>query len=426
MHGARWLVLLSLTACGSSVAVDEGDSGSDTEPGSTTAHDDTSSDSSGVTTADPSGPAASSSSGDPSSEGDGADGSSSGGVAQGWCLRGEPVVLPGRYDSRSLRPDSDDNGRDEWWIQEPHWDPVTREGSTTLEIYEHQRGAFELRATTLLSGSVLHVGDVDGDGRPDAILRAWDDPQVWWQRGLDDFEFESTAQPFEAVSPSAHYADVDGDGSLDAVGDPEGFGSLELFLGDGAGGFESAGELDVGGRRIEAVFPGSRAQEKLLHFEQEVLGFGSDTSLLWLTNVVPGGTVDVVASIGDLDFAPVVLAEVDGDGVADVLGRDERMNVMTWLRSSGTQYEEVVLARGIRGLVAGPWTEPGAADALAWGESVRLYQPSGDGWVGTDVQTDPGFEVSGNHVPLHADDDGLHELLQIGQTHSLWRVEPCD
>ena len=357
--------------------------------------------------------------------GDRASSSSSGGEPQ-WCLHGESVVLPEEYDRGSIRPDTNGDGRDEWWTTTPVWDAVAREGSTRFTVHELENQKFELQSDLVLFGSLLTLGDVDGDGTPDVALQAWNDPEAWWQRGLGDFTFETTQRPFAAPPRVRLYAEVNGDGLLDVLEQQSWMDAhLSLRLGDGAGGFVVSSTIGGGEHTLVEVFPGSTGSEKLLRFQFPFAGTQEEESFFQLVDVTPAGEITVKASATALGFLPTVIADVNGDGISDILGGGPYGS--RWMRSDGDRYEEEVLGREVRGIIPGPWTDPRATDALVWDETLRLYEPADNTWRRVEtVQTSPGFEWHARHLPLLADDDGRRDFLQIGDTHSLWRFERCD
>ena len=349
-----------------------------------------------------------------------------GGGPARWCLVGESILLPEAFEEGAIRPDTDGNGRDEWWKSEALWDPIARVGSTRFSVYELEGLAFEPRAELVLGGMLIVAGDVDGDGLVDLALSRWDEPQAWWQRGLDDFTFEATQRPFEAPNYHTRYADLDGDGRLDRLDKENGITvPLRLSLGDGTGAFTEATTIGGGEHALVEVIAGARNNEKLLRFQSPFAGTQETESFFQLVDVSANGDITVKASTESAGLVPTLIVDVNGDGLSDVLGGTSYG--LQWLRTQGDRYVHETLTRGRTTVLPGPWSEPGAADALVWHESLQLYQPGDATWEPVDVvDVSAGFQPRALHVPMDADGDQIRDSLQVAETHSLWRLQPCD
>lgn len=199
------------------------------------------------------------------------------------------------------------------------------------------RGHFgpALATTPQISSTMIGLGDLDGDGRPELLTVAYDDApplelQVWSGQGGNAFG-GPTSYPiagFNATDGRITVADFDGDADLDVlvwIGNSEVFvfeiDALTLLLNDGVGGlapqaiasdtfipFADAGDLDGDGL-ADVVYTSF------------ALRFSSVSELR--THILlgqPGGSLIEAHTLTDLwAFA---VADCDGDGVLDLIFRD--------------------------------------------------------------------------------------------------------
>jgi len=120
-------------------------------------------------------------------------------------------------------------------------------------------GAFESPGTVVAAGGDpyrgMALGDLNGDGWPDLVTPNPGNAGVLLNTGQGDLTF-AAAVPVPAEAPFAvGLADFNGDGRLDLIAaSNEGSSLVELFLGDGQGEFEAAGDspfrLAPGGKNI--------------------------------------------------------------------------------------------------------------------------------------------------------------------------------
>jgi hypothetical protein len=120
-----------------------------------------------------------------------------------------------------------------------------REGEGLLILRGLGGGRFASPGTLVEAGGDpyrgMAVGDIDGDGRPDMVTPNPRDVGVLLNRTDEQIAFVQ-ARPVAATAPFAvEVGDFDGDGLLDLmVASGEGSEHVELFLGDGRGGFEES------------------------------------------------------------------------------------------------------------------------------------------------------------------------------------------
>ena len=237
--------------------------------------------------------------------------------------------------------------------------------------------------------STLRMGDVDGDGRADACIRASEGVRCWTSNG-DTFGtvIEGPALSDDAGFREAAYfttvrlADVDGDGLAD----------LCARWADGLHCYRSTGN-----------------------------GFEESH---WLPDLADDAGFAEVAHYGTLR-----LGDIDGDGRADVCAR-QASGVTCW-RSEGRDFGDPI---------AGPrWRDEDGFDALDIWSTLRLADVNGDGRADLCARTPSGFECHpstgrgfGDPLlgPTLSDADGWSEkshfaTLRLGDIDADGRADLC-
>jgi hypothetical protein len=108
-------------------------------------------------------------------------------------------------------------------------------------------GAFETPGTVIEVGGDpylgLAIGDLNGDGRLDLVTPNPNEVGVLLNAGLGHIAFDR-GTPLPAASPFAvALADINDDDNLDVIAASDGADSeVQIFLGDGRGGFREAGD----------------------------------------------------------------------------------------------------------------------------------------------------------------------------------------
>lgn len=303
------------------------------------------------------------------------------------------------------------------------------------------RGGFgEPRRTALPEGSDPHlvaVGDLDGDGVPDAAVSSHDSNRVTFLRGEGDGGFAPfPGSPVPTGSPEPPHnhalalADLDRDGDLDLLFGNQDAGSLAVLLGDGQGAFAPApdspvstgpspypvatGDLDGDGVLDLAVADLRARGVTLLRgdgrggfspFPSSPLPTPRSPFHVALADLDGDGRLDLVASHNDSPLLSVHLgdgeggfreapapeigsgawklgiADLDGDGHLDLAGgtRENRVQLLLG-RGDGTFRRGPALETG-----DGPWTVE-AADLDGDGSSDLVALGSGDGTVSVWLQ----------------------------------------
>ena len=167
------------------------------------------------------------------------------------------------------------------------------------------------------------VGDFNGDGHDDLLLRRHDDSVMLLGDGRAAFSIRVDAVPplpFDDIGGPVAAGDVNGDGRLDLVVARE--FSTDVLAGDGTGGFASA---PLWSFSTLAAFPALSRDVALFDAD-------NDGDLDFLHLIWPPGAA-IAAGNGDGTFGPEValpvsffnspsraaLADVDGDGLTDII-----------------------------------------------------------------------------------------------------------
>ena len=164
------------------------------------------------------------------------------------------------------------------------------------------------------SGFAVTAGDFDGDGKTDVVVSAQFVPRLSLFRGNGDGTFQApTDVASDSLGPILQTTDLNNDGSLDLVGVSQSW--VVAYLGNGHGSFdgpfrtpvwsiESLALGDVDGDGIpDAV--GTRDGDTLVYYS----GRGDGTF---------NPSVDI-ATVGNVGFRSVHLADLNGDGKLDVI-----------------------------------------------------------------------------------------------------------
>jgi len=168
----------------------------------------------------------------------------------------------------------------------------------------------------------MALGDIDGDGRPDLVTPNPNDAGILINTSREGITFER-AGAVPARSPFAvSLADFDGDERLDLVsGANERLSVVEVFLGDGEGGFvphpESPFEFAAGGKHIASGdFNADGLADAVIACWQS-----PEVMVLW------GGRDDLQTELLPGGEHPWGLAVVDlnDDGMDDIVIADESM-----------------------------------------------------------------------------------------------------
>ncbi len=166
----------------------------------------------------------------------------------------------------------------------------------------------------------MAIGDINGDGKPDLVTPNPGEIGVLINRTGDDMAF-TQAPPVLAETPFAiGLGDFNGDGALDILAaSDEGSSRVELFFGDGSGGFEggenASFQVARGGKNlVVGDFNGDGLQDAAIasYRSSDVLVLLGGRSELQ-TGILPGGEHPWGLAAGDFD----------GDGKDDLVITDD-------------------------------------------------------------------------------------------------------
>ncbi len=179
----------------------------------------------------------------------------------------------------------------------------------------------------------LVAADLDGDGDPDlaAVNAGTNDVSVLLDLGPGGFA-EAVAFPVPAGPRDLGAGDIDHDGHADLVVAGTA-GRLQVLPGNGAGSFAIGAGLDLGAEVGEVELADLNRDGAA----DVVLGFTSGPAPLGVLLSSRGGSLDLSGLVAHAGFdAPraLGLADLDGDGDADVLALGDRGR-LTILRNNG-------------------------------------------------------------------------------------------
>lgn len=177
-------------------------------------------------------------------------------------------------------------------------------------------------------------GDLDGDGDLDAILGSWEDEVRMYRNDATDGSIELTLVDSAVVTLTR------GRNATPALGDMDGDGDLDLFLGEASGQlnyFENVGtalradfqlvsdeygDIDVGRRSLPILHDIDRDGDLdlVLGSESEGVRIFRNDGNRSTPDFVDAGTLDVPI----VDFAAPAFADFDGDGDDDVVLGSQR------------------------------------------------------------------------------------------------------
>jgi hypothetical protein len=163
------------------------------------------------------------------------------------------------------------------------------------------------------------VADFNGDGRPDIVTTSAVNGTVWALLGNGDGTMRQAVTSTALVwfSPFLAYADLNGDGKLDLAVADYNRNTVTFLLGQGDGSFQLEREFAVGTAPASiALLPAANGYALVAadDLTQQVRVF------IGIKGSLSGR---VVHPLGN-QIAGVALADLNGDGIPDVIGADRR------------------------------------------------------------------------------------------------------
>jgi hypothetical protein len=214
----------------------------------------------------------------------------------------------------------------------------------------------------------IAVGDLDGDGDPDAFAVSRYVPHRVWLNDGGTLSDSGQSLGNRTALYSVALGDVDGDGDLDAyVGL---YGPNKVWLNDGSGLFSDSGQrLGSAGTVSWDVLLGDLDGDG----DQDafVVNHGGQASRVW-RNDGSGGFTDSGQSLSGADGYEVALGDIDGDGDLDALVMNGSGPAKLWLNDGAGTFADSgqVLGNGVS-VALGDLDGDGDLDAY-----VGVYGPN--------------------------------------------------
>jgi hypothetical protein len=288
---------------------------------------------------------------------------------------------------------------------------VTSQADNSFSIYFNEVGTFDERVDFLFPSPLLEIAalDLDGDGANDLAIVVFDESrlEIWINDGAGFFEKPTSVQT--ASRPVSITAlDIDQDDHPDlAVTTDDG---IELFVNDGAGNFQADFLLSRGERRDRLVRSGNLDGDGLPDIATDERALSNRGAGIF------GPTHPLPTPSPEVDFFFISVADVDADGLDDVITVDAISGVVDVLHSEA----DVLLA---------DCDESGIPDGceIRRGDLADLD----DDLVPDVCEIDAGREIdcNGNGVPDSFDlvpDFHLERDETLEQYDNPWRITTAD
>ena len=244
------------------------------------------------------------------------------------------------------------------------------------------------------------TGDLDIDGHTDIV--AFGRRNLFVMRGAGGFAFQNAAAtPFAERVEAGRLGDLTGDGLLDLAVEQEEWPGLDIHVGLGNGGFEPLAALETAavGAALRDVTVDGRADV--------ALGF---QDRIEVRPALPGGGFGPPLSsvaVDVLSWEPH-FADLDGDGIADLIGRGPASQIGTLLNHGGGVFGSpwsLALTGSLSDLRLGDLDGDQVPDLVLRSNSVmRVLLGNGDGTL-TQVAAPFPTAATGEH-PALGDFDG--------------------
>lgn len=262
---------------------------------------------------------------------------------QTWCIE-EHAFTGGALTHHVMDLDG---GGAELWSATNDLGPVIREPTTRFTVRRFDGESLEVLDEFERPGDLWMFADVDGDGYTDAVMHTGSFGAATWLPGDARGQVGQAGLPFTSEGfEYATFGDRNGDGAIDAmVGPARATSILDFHAGDGAGGFDFAGGIDL--QVDHPIFKVNPVGERrvLIAAQYMCIGFCSPATQAVIVETDLDGTPSELARIS----AEATLRYVDsfdrnGDGLPDVLldrtDHDSMYGRIGWYESPG--YAEVV------------------------------------------------------------------------------------
>lgn len=251
--------------------------------------------------------------------------------------------------------------------------------------------------------AAVALGDVNGDGYPDAVLMGGGvhgANQVWMNDGQANF---TRSQTLDGTGSGAQFADLNGDGFLDIVITDDNtyrynFQPVRVWLNDRTGHFIFSGQ----------TFGIDAARTVLLG---DLNGDGTVDAVIVGTSAFSGGIPGIWFNDGSGAFSPgqqmdvgyyesAVLADFNADGSLDLVFADKYRNNVVWLNDGQGHFSKSseYVGNSSTGIAAGDINGNGSVDLLASGNENQIFLNVRRPTAGTP----PSFSVNENELLIFA------------------------
>ena len=294
---------------------------------------------------------------------------------------------------------------------------VASGGAQVVDV-DGDGGALVAEDAPALAGDAVLAVDADRDCDDDLAIAAGGAVTVWRRDGRG---FTAGAR-LDGAARALAAADVDHDGDQDLI--TAGGATATLWLGDGAGGFTAAaaGALAVGGALTAASALATGDLDGDGHADL-VIGQASGPPRVFLGDQAGAGVLVPAPAVLPpvaLDVRALVIADLDGDGDADLVAAVAGGPARLFVNRGGLLEQQgfVRLPDSPAGgaLAAGDWDGDCAADLVVAGGATMLLRGGADGVFAREA------EVAGATAALlvDVDDDGDPDLVTSSASEVAW------
>ncbi len=265
----------------------------------------------------------------------------------------------------------------------------------------------------------LSTGDIDQDGDNDVLTR-FDDELVWFENvdGLGNFATSHVIVE-QAKSVPISLGDIDGDGDPDALAAD---GKVVWYENLGGGQFGPATDVSD----LTSSWSQVSAEDVNGDGHLDVLAAGSDNLLILLQSDAVQGEFAVHETLPTVADGGYDVGDVDGDGDVDlVVTTDAADAQVAWYENvDGTGNFKPTFSpvgnSSHRGILAADLDTDGDVDAVRWREQRLIWHPNRNGQgVFSPYEPIPS-ELSG---PIGSDDingDGRLDLIVASRSGIMW------